>query len=600
MRSLWLLPVVVSSLLAVDPAHAAVTQPGFADEVLAGGLSRPTAMAFAPDGRLFICLQGGQVRVLKSGALLAAPFLSLTVDSTGERGLLGIAFDPDFALNQFVYVYYTVPSVPRHNRISRFTAAGDIAAPGSEVVILELDNLSSATNHNGGALHFGPDGKLYVGVGENANGSNAQSLGNLLGKILRIDADGGIPSDNPFFTRTSGRNRAIWALGLRNPFTFAFHPVTGRMHINDVGQNTWEEVNEGTAGANYGWPATEGATPDPAFQSPIYAYAHGSSPTTGCAIAGGAFYAPAAPTFPNEYIDDYFFADLCSGWINRRDALTGAVTTFASGLSGPVDLLVGQDGSLYYLERGATGGRVGRIGPAAPVSQPAAHLDLPGAPVVTQPFAVAGWALDLGASSGTGVSTVHVWAYPNPGSGEAAVFLGVAAPALRPDVGAAFGAQFTMSGYGLVVRGLRPGLYLIAAFALSTVSGTFNAESVTVTVRTNPAMSIDAPAMDAVLGQPFLLGGWAIDRAAAVGTGVATLHVWAYPVGGGAPIFLGVAAYGGSRPDVGAAFGSQFQNSGWGLIAGDLAPGTYTVAVFSYSYVSASFSPARVVRVHVM
>lgn len=598
MRPLSLL--VALSWIAAAPAHAAVTQPGFADEIVAGGLSRPAAMAFAPDGRLFVCLQGGQVRVLKDGALLPAPFLSLTVDSAGERGLLGIAFDPDFALNQFVYVYYTVPGVPRHNRVSRVTASGDVAVPGSEVVILELDALSSATNHNGGALHFGPDGKLYVAVGENANGSNAQSLANLLGKVLRIDADGGIPADNPFFNRASGRNRAIWALGLRNPFTFAFHPVTGRMHINDVGQNTWEEVNEGTAGANYGWPATEGPTGDPAFQSPIHAYAHGASTTTGCAIAGGAFYAPATPVFPNEYADDYFFADLCSGWINRRDALTGAVSTFATGLSAPVDLRVGPDGALYYLERGTTAGRVGRIAPAAPVSQPVGHLDLPRVPAATQPFAVAGWAIDLGASSGTGVSTVHVWAYPNPGSGESPVFLGVAAPASRPDVGAAFGAQFTMSGYGLVVRGLRPGLYRIAAFALSTVNGTFNAEVVTLTVTASPAMFVDAPVAGAVLGQPFFIGGWAIDRAAAVGPGVATLHIWAYPLAGGPPIFLGVADYGRLRPDVAAAFGVQFQNSGWGLIAGGLPPGAYNLAVFSYSYVSASFSLARVVQVTVL
>ncbi|MGA6927898.1 MAG: PQQ-dependent sugar dehydrogenase, partial [Pseudolabrys sp.] len=133
-------------------------------------------MEFAPDGRLFVCLQTGQVRVIKNGSLLATPFLSLSVDSSGERGLLGIAFDPNFTNNHYVYVYYTVPTSPIHNRVSRFTAAGDVAASGSEIVILNLDNLSSATNHNGGGLHFGSDGKLYIGVGENANGANAQTL----------------------------------------------------------------------------------------------------------------------------------------------------------------------------------------------------------------------------------------------------------------------------------------------------------------------------------------------------------------------------------------------------------------------------------------
>ena len=157
-----------------------------------------TAMAFAPDGRLFVCLQSGQVRVInKDGVLLANPFVTLSVDSNGERGLLGVAFDPNFASNHYVYLYYTVPGSPAHNRISRFTANGNVAAANSEFVLVDLDNLSNATNHNGGAIHFGPDGKLYAGVGENANGANAQSLSNRLGKILRINSNGTIPSDNP-------------------------------------------------------------------------------------------------------------------------------------------------------------------------------------------------------------------------------------------------------------------------------------------------------------------------------------------------------------------------------------------------------------------
>ena len=127
------------------------------------------------------------------------------------------------------------PRRPVHNRVSRFTANGDVAVAGSEVPILELDNLSGATNHNGGAIHFGPDGKLYIAVGENANGANSQTLSNPLGKVLRINSDGTIPSDNPFFN-TTGARKEIWALGLRNPFTFAFQPGTGRLFINDVGQ----------------------------------------------------------------------------------------------------------------------------------------------------------------------------------------------------------------------------------------------------------------------------------------------------------------------------------------------------------------------------
>jgi len=118
--------------------------------------------------------------------------------------LLGVTFDPNFSANNFVYVYYTVPGSLAHNRVSRFTASGDVATPGSEFVLLNLNDLSSAGNHNGGAIHFGPDGKLYIAVGENANGSNSQTLSNLLGKMLRINSDGTIPTDNPFFNTATG------------------------------------------------------------------------------------------------------------------------------------------------------------------------------------------------------------------------------------------------------------------------------------------------------------------------------------------------------------------------------------------------------------
>ena len=337
-------------------------------------------MQFAPDGRLFVCEQGGRLRVIKNGSLLPAAFATLTVDSSGERGLLGVAFDPDFATNHFVYVYYTATTPTVHNRISRFTANGDVAVAGSEVVIFDLDNLSSATNHNGGALAFGPvDGKLYAAVGENDNSANAQSLSTVLGKMLRLNTDGTIPTDNPFFSSTSGKNRAIWALGLRNPFTFAFNPFGTELFINDVGETTWEEINDGLAGANYGWPTTEGPTTNPAFQSPRYAYNHSSG---GCAITGGAFYSPVTGQFPSDYVNDYFFADYCAGWIRKLDPAAGnSVTTFATGIAAPVDLKVADDGSLYYLARDA--GAVYRVqyGATGPTitSHPTSQTVAPGA-----------------------------------------------------------------------------------------------------------------------------------------------------------------------------------------------------------------------------
>jgi glucose/arabinose dehydrogenase len=359
-------------ILGVFQLDGATLPVGFTETQFGSNLNAtPTAMAFAPDGRLFVCLQNGQLRIIKNGVLLATPFVSLSVDSSGERGLLGVTFDPNFSSNQFVYVYHTTITAPIHNQISRFTANGDVAVSGSETVLVDLDNLSSATNHNGGAIHFGPDGKLYAGVGENANSANSQTLSNRLGKILRYNADGTIPTDNPFFNTAAGANRAIWALGLRNPFTFAFQPGTGRFFINDVGQSTWEEINDGIAGSNYGWPTCEGVcSPSNAnFRDPLFQYGHGTSSTTGCAIVGAAFYNPPVNQFPVSYLGKYFFADLCSGWIRLFDPSTGTASSFASGISAPVDLQVGPDGCLYYLAQGS-GGQVLRVSaiPAQPLN----------------------------------------------------------------------------------------------------------------------------------------------------------------------------------------------------------------------------------------
>ena len=373
--------VLALALLVSPPAAGGATVPGgFSETVVASGLANPTAMEFAPDGRLFVCEQAGKLRVIKNGVLLASPFVTLPVESSGERGLLGVTFDPDFANNSFVYVYYTATSPTVHNRISRFTANGDIAAPGSEVVILELTPLSSATNHNGGAIHFGEDGKLYAAVGDNANGANAQTLGNLLGKILRINPDGSIPADNPFIGQATGANRAIWVLGLRNPYTFSIEPETGRIFINDVGENTWEEINVGIPGSNYGWPNTEGPTTDTRFRAPAYAYQQDTGTPTGCAITGSAFYNPQGDfQFPVDYDGDYFFADYCGGWIYRLETSNFTATQFAAGIASPVDLKVSDDGALYYLARGAesTTGVVARIDyvnlPPSITSQPSSR-----------------------------------------------------------------------------------------------------------------------------------------------------------------------------------------------------------------------------------
>ena len=336
------------------------------DESFVTRLSLATAFAQAPDGRLFIAEQRGALRIVKPGFALPEPlpFVQLQVDAAGERGLIGVALHPNFPNPAHVFVHYTTTAADplgTHNRISRFTAAGDVAAPLSEAILVELPALSAATNHNGGALHFGFDGKLYVGVGENANGARSQDLSSPLGKLLRFDEDGNPSADNPFFNTQQGLARAIWAYGLRNPFTFAVQPVTGRIHINDVGEGTWEEINVGAAGANYGWPNSEG--PDNVsgnIVAPLFAYKHsaavppGSGPGgffTGFSIAGGAFY-PTTGNFPAPYRENYFFADFVSKFIGRLDMVNAnAAYAFASISDSPVDMLVGTDGALYVLGR---------------------------------------------------------------------------------------------------------------------------------------------------------------------------------------------------------------------------------------------------------
>ncbi len=202
-------------------------------------------------------------------------------------------------------------------------------------------------------------------MGDNATGSNAQSMSTPFGKMLRFNDDGTIPTDNPFYGTTTGVNRSIWALGLRNPFTFGFQPGTGRMFINDVGQGTWEEINDGAAGANYGWPAEEGSGGAPTYVDPIFAYGHSNNPTlvVGQSIVGSAFYNPGTVLYPAEYVGNYFFADYVQGWVKRMDtANDNAVYSFWGGSGFLTDVAVGPDGALYALGQVSGGWGVHRIG----------------------------------------------------------------------------------------------------------------------------------------------------------------------------------------------------------------------------------------------
>ena len=363
-------------LLAGAGIGAAATLPaGFAETKVASGLN-PVTMSFAPDGRLFLCEKQGLLRIVRDGKMRDEPFLDITrqVDAWNERGLLSVCFDPEFASNGWVYVYYTHNRDPEgggrrssNNRVSRFTARGDVAVPGSEKVLLEIDNLSEIGWHNGGGLAFGKDGKLYVSTGENAKGPNAQDPGNLLGKLLRINKDGSIPADNPHYRDFKGKNRAIVAMGLRNAFHLAARPGSGLLYLSEVGANyeqieSYDTGSSKPAAVNYGWPDIDGPRrdqkPPAGYQEPAYPYDHGSG--KGLALCGGDFYNPAEPgpdAFPAEYTGRFFFGDY-GGWIKCIDpAKPDTRLDFAEGINRALDVAVAPDGALWYIERaGIPGG----------------------------------------------------------------------------------------------------------------------------------------------------------------------------------------------------------------------------------------------------
>lgn len=342
-----MLASVVIFLFSLQIVTAVVLQ-NFSLTTIALGIVDPVKFAFCPDhNRILVTQKSGLIRVVKNGTLLATPLLTLPVSAYIERGLLGVACDVD---PTYVYVYYTTKSP--HNRISRFETSGDIAVNGSETVFLDLFPAAGSIHH-GGALRFARN-HLFISTGDNGMGANSQNFSNPMGKLLRVHKNGSIPTDNPFYFNTSGLNRAIWALGLRNPFSFAVN-ASGRIFINDVGENSWEEINDGLPGANYGWPSAEGTSTSGSgeYSNPYYSYGHGSGNNAGCAITGGTFYAPPVPSFPAAFVGAYFFADYCNGWINYVDlSKRNNATNFATGIETVVDLHVPDNGKLYFLSRG--------------------------------------------------------------------------------------------------------------------------------------------------------------------------------------------------------------------------------------------------------
>jgi glucose/arabinose dehydrogenase len=334
---------------------------------IASGLIRPVDIQSANDGtgRLFIIEKYGVIRVFENGHLLDKPFLNIDerVDDSGnEMGLLGLAFHPDYEQNGYFFVNYTGDR--GNTRISRFQASGNSADPNSEKILLTIDQ--PYENHNGGAVVFGPDGYLYLGLGDGGLAGdphkNGQNTSSLLGKILRIDVNNGdpytIPSDNPF-------GNEVWSFGLRNPWRISFDKATGDLWIGDVGQGEWEEVDYipggSPGGANFGWSIMEGnhgydGGPQPGLLLPVVEYSHSTG--DGCSITGGYVYRGSMP----EWNGIYLYGDYCTGyiwglflsdgtWQNQRLFEAGVtITTFGQDETGEL-YLASDNGNVYKLTK---------------------------------------------------------------------------------------------------------------------------------------------------------------------------------------------------------------------------------------------------------
>jgi len=351
--------------------------PPLAGRLVVSGLRAPLDLQSVPGDleRLYVVEQGGRIRVVRNGQV-AGTFLDVAsrISSGGERGLLGLAFHPQFATNRRFFVNYTNPAGDTH--ISEFRATSpDAADASSERILLEVGQ--PFANHNGGGLAFDNAGRLLIALGDGGSGgdpqNNGQKLSTLLGKILRIDVDAGspygIPADNPF-SATAGAQPEIWAYGLRNPFKIAIDRPTGDLYIGDVGQNAVEEIDvdpgSRRGGLNYGWRITEGSRcfnpssgcDTSAITLPIYEYSHGE----GCSVTGGVVYRGCrVPALAGTY----FFADYCSAFVRSLRFANGQATELRDwtsslrGLDSPTSFgldaagelyVVDQDGEIYRLE----------------------------------------------------------------------------------------------------------------------------------------------------------------------------------------------------------------------------------------------------------
>jgi glucose/arabinose dehydrogenase/PKD repeat protein len=332
----------------------------FQNEVLTVGLSLPTTMAFLPGGAMLVGQLGGTVRRVMPPYTQPdpTPFLQITNIARNyfNQGLYTVAVDPAFTTNHYIYVCYTL-GTPNHDRLSRFTVNQALTSAGSELVLYE-DKDESGADHHGGAIMFGNDHMLYLTTGDEFSGPQSQDMSTPEGKILRLNPADGSPAPGNPFLNTPGVDPRIWASGLRNPFRGYYDAPTGRMLIGDVGYQTTEEIDIGTAGANYGWPNAEGPSTNPAYTNPVYSYTHSGHDSA--VVAGFVYH---GTQFPSSYQGSFFYSDYAEHWIKRLtfDAngnLTGAFNFLPADGSpdGPfgdiVYLTEGPDGALYYVDLG--------------------------------------------------------------------------------------------------------------------------------------------------------------------------------------------------------------------------------------------------------
>jgi glucose/arabinose dehydrogenase len=344
--------LLLITIAAVKNFHVKAAVPnGFQKNlVIADGLNLPTKFAFAPDGRIFITEKAGAVRLYQNGQLEAEPLINIPVATDGDLGLLGIALDPNFTTNGYLYLHYT--GVDKFTNIGRLKLNGNTLVEG--LVILYTTTGPSDRTHTGGGITFGGDGKLYFTFGDSLHRPNSQDLTNSFGKVMRLNSDGSIPHDNPYFG-VAGALDEIWAYGLRNPFTMHYDPINDLMLVADVGENTWEEINVIKKGANYGWPGAEGDCGACIYENPLYAYNHDGQTAS---ISLGTVY--TGNQLPPDYRNSILFGDYARGFIksvglavhdhgDNHDPVVEEMQDFDLEAGTVVDLQAMPDGSVYFL-----------------------------------------------------------------------------------------------------------------------------------------------------------------------------------------------------------------------------------------------------------